>query len=132
MDSTDSLDSSIVLDNLYFKVPGATAPDDRAFQVSTALVATAVLQPALQGNYRLMNLAFDSRTILVNKNTVGTDAVAIAKFAPIVAGDLSVRLAVKVSGGVNLETSNANFYASEVSVVSVKNPAGEELAAGLG
>lgn len=132
MDSTDSLDSSIVLDNLYFKVPGATAPDDRAFQVSTALVATAVFQPALQGNYRLMNLAFDSRTILVNKNTVGTDAVAIAKFAPIVAGDLSVRLAVKVSGGVNLETSNANLYASEVSVVSVKNAAGEELALDTG
>ena len=131
-DSTDSIDTAVALEALYLKVPGATADDDQVVKFNTLRLPTATFTYAVQGNTRLMNLAFTSDALLVNKNTKDATGAVVDKFAPVTAGSYSVRLGVRVSGSVNLELADTNVFASEVTVISVKDEDGIELALGTG
>lgn len=127
LDSTDSIDTAIGLTNLYLRVPGATAADADAelIQFSTDRLPLATFTYAVQGNYRMMNLQFSSDSLLLNaKTTKQVDGVASVLLKAIVDGELSIRLGVKVSGGVNLELAETNLYSAQVVVKRVTNKDG--------
>lgn len=131
LDSTDSIDTAINLVNLFLRVPGATAADADAelIQFSTDRLPLATFTYAVQGNYRMMNLQFSSDSLLLNaKTTKQVDGTASALLKAIVDGELSIRLGVKVSGGVNLELAETNLYAADVVVKRVTNKDGVVIA----
>ena len=131
-DTSDSIDTAVALEALYVKVPGATAADDRVVKFNTLRLPTATFTYSVQGNYRLMTLNFTTESLLINSATKDVANAAVSKFAPIVAGNYSVRLGVQVSGSVNLELADTTAFASEVVVVRVSDADGNELPLGSG
>lgn len=121
-DTTDSIDTAVTLAALYLKVSDGTTTEVVKF--NTNRLPTSVFNYAVQGNYRVMNLAFSSKSLLVGKSTTQVDGSASTLLAPVVSGDFAVRLAVNVSGSVNLELADTMVYASNVTVVSVTDKDG--------
>lgn len=121
LDSTDSIDTAIVLKKLYMK-----AGDD-VIGFNTDRLATAVFTYAMQGNYRQMNLAFTTSSLLVTKDSKLVDGTALADLAPITVGEFAVRLGVSVSGSVNLETATTNIFSSTLTVSRVSDKDGNDL-----
>lgn len=128
LDSTDSIDTALSLTAIYVKLPGATAADDEAIRFSTDRLPLSTFTYAVQGNYRMMNLQFSTESLLVNEKIKQVDNTASVKLAPLVAGEYSVRLGIKVSGSVNLELAETNVFSGDVVVTRVTNKDGVVLA----
>lgn len=124
-DTSDSIDTSIVLKNLFMTVGSGT--DIEVVKFGTQAAPTAVFNYAVQGNYRMMNLSFTSDTLHVSQITTKADGSASAVLAPVVAGKYSVRLSVQVSGSVNCELGDTSIFASDVSVARVTDQDGNVL-----
>jgi len=129
-DTTDSIDTAINLGALYMKLgSGASA---EAIKFNTARLPLATFTYSVQGNYRLMQLAFSSSSLQINAKTKMVSGADSTILAPLVAGEYSVRLGVSVSGSVNLELADTTLFASEISVVSVTDKDGNVLALNAG
>lgn len=125
LDSTDALDAAVALENLYIKIgSGANA---EALKFGTIRLPLSQFTYSVQNNYRMMNLAFESKSLMVSPKTTQADGTASVILAPIVTGEYVVRLSVKVSGSVNLETAETSLFASEVQVVSIKDKDGNNI-----
>lgn len=120
-DNTEQLDAAIRLKNLYMQVGGAASTEVVKFDVSQSF--GAVFNAAPQGDSRAMQVNIDAK-LNINKGTKLASGGALVALQPVVTGDFMVRLAVRVSGGVNLDFSDTNLMAGEVSVVSVTDSAG--------
>jgi len=127
-DTTDSIDTSVVLAALYLQV--GTGADADVIKFNTARLPTAVFNYAVQGNYRQMNLAFDNGSLMIAPDTKTTASKALADtvLADIATGEYTVRLHVSVSGSVNLELADTSLFASDVSVVRVTDKDGAVMA----
>jgi len=131
-DTTDSIDTAITLAAIYMQLgAGATA---EVIPFATQRLPLAVFTYSVQQNYRLMNVQFTTKSLLVNANTKDVTGAASAILAPVIAGDFQVRLGISVSGGVNLELADTSLFASNISVVSVIDNSGAslDLTAGTG
>lgn len=122
MDVTDSIDPAIVLSTIYVKI----GSDILSF--NTQNLPLSAFAPAAQGLQRQMNLAFNTTSLLINKDTKQVDGSALVTLAPVVTGDLIVRLNVNVTGQVNVELADTIVYGNGVDVASVQNNLGELLA----
>lgn len=127
-DTTDSIDTAIALSGLYLQLSNADGSTKEAIKFNTARLPLATFTYSVQGNYRMMNLAFDTNSLLVNKNVKKVDGSASTLLASLVTGEYSVRLAVQVSGSVNLELADTNVFASDVTVAKVTDKDGNVLA----
>lgn len=132
LDSTDAIDTAINLTNLYLRVPGADPLDDdqaELIRFSTDRLPLATFTYAVQGNFRMMNLQFSSDSLLLNAKTAKLDdGSASVLLNSIIAGEYSVRLRAKVSGGVNLELAETNLYTAKVQVARITTKDGVVLA----
>lgn len=126
-DTTDSIDTAITLNRLYMKLGTG-----EVINFQTGRLPLATFTYAIQGNYRQMNLAFNTSSLLINKDTTLVDGSASTILAPLVVGKYSVRLAVSVSGSVNLELANTNVFSSAVTVARVTDVDGNELSMAAG
>jgi hypothetical protein len=127
MDSTDALDSAVALEALYIQIQHATPASVKTVKVNTLRLPTAVFTNTAQGNYRAMSLMFNTESIKLDAATRSVDNVAVPGLALVTSANLTVRLAVQMSGQVNLETSAINLFASAVTVVSVTDSNGIQL-----
>ena len=121
MDTTDSMDTAITLANIYIKV-GADI-----IKFGTQNLPLAVFNAAPQGNYRLMSLAFNTTSLLMNSTSTRIDGSALTVLKDLVDNDYVVRLAVDVTGNANIETGETIVYGNGFSVHSIQNAAGELL-----
>lgn len=123
-DTTDSIDTAVVLKALYMQVGEGLDAD--VIKFNTARLPTATFNYAVQGNYRMMNLAFDNSSLMVNPatTTVAGAALADTVLATVGTGKYTVRLNVSVSGSVNLELADTSLFASDVTVVRVTDEDG--------
>ena len=135
-DTTDSIDTAAALAALYVQLSGTVggAAVNEVLKFNTLRLPTAVMNYSVQGNYRKMSLAFETSSLLVNEKTTDVTGAASALLSTVVAGKYSVRLAVSVSGYINLELADTNVFSSGVSVVSVSDVDGNvlSLTAGVG
>lgn len=132
-DTSDSVDTAVSLEGLYMRLPsGDPAVTDSVLKFNTLRLPTASFTYSVQGNYRLMNLSFTTESLLVNKAVKDVTGAVVAKLAPLVTGEYSVRLGVQVSGSVNLELADTTAFASSVVVVRVTDKDGNELALDVG
>jgi hypothetical protein len=131
MDLTDTLDTGSVLENIYVRVGGVVGgPTPRIGDVLKFNVTNLPLSNftnAIQGSYRLMLLNFQTSSMLINKNTKNNDGSALIDLISVVTNDLIVRLAINVTGSINIETAETVLYGNPISVASVQNAAGELL-----
>jgi hypothetical protein len=129
LDTTDSIDTAIALATLYMKISGTVGGNavTEVLSFQTSRLPLATMTYSVQNNYRLMNLAFNTNSLLVGKDTKKVDGSASALLAPVVSGSFSVRLGVQVGGSVNLELADTSLFSSNVSVVSVQDQDGNFL-----
>lgn len=128
MDMTDSIDPAINLQAAYLR-----AGDD-VVQFNVNNLPLSNFTYTSQNNYRVMTLNFDTTSVMLTKTTKNVDGSALVDLAAIVTGDLIVRLALTMSGQINIETGDCGVYSNHVGVHSVQNAAGEllDLASGPG
>ena len=121
MDMTDTLDPTIVLQNVYAKV-GA---DTLKFAVNN--LPTANFTYSTQGNFRLETLAFSTKSISINKLTKNIDGSDLADLSSVVTNDLFVRLEVVVTGTTNIETGETQVFGNHMAVASITDASGNSL-----
>lgn len=122
MDLTDSLDPTVRLTYLYARV-GA---DVISFDVTA--IPTANFVYAVQGNYRDMNLNFNTTSVLITKKTKQHDGSALVDLNAIVTNDYIVRLKIIMSGQVNIQTGRMQVWGNEISVSSIQDSNGNNIA----
>lgn len=125
LDSTDAIDTAIGLDNLYLQV--GTGSSAEVFKFATRRLPLATFNYAPQGNYRTMLLNFSTQSLKLDGNSTKVDGSTSTELALLKTGNYTVRLGVYVSGQVNCELGDTSLMASKVSVVSVRNAAGEAI-----
>jgi len=122
MDVTDSIEPSIQLQYVYVQV----GTDVLKFDCSNLPLSEFVA--ATQNNYRVMQLNFETSSVLLNKDTINADGSALDAAGPLAslaANDLIVRLSLNLSGSVNIELGDTQVFGNMVDVFSVQNNAGE-------
>lgn len=131
LDSTDALDSAVDLSSLYLRVQNAGATVKEIFKFNTNNLPTSNFVVAQQGNYRQLNLNFDTVDLMLDTNTKKVDGAASSLLGAAL-GVYTVRLAVSVSGSINQETGDTNLMVGEVSVRRITDAAGEEISTTAG
>ena len=121
MDPSDSIDPAITLKNVYVSV----GTDTLVFP--TLNLPLSAFAAATQGNYRQMNIAFRTDTLMLNATSTNVAGGALTQLASIATNNLLVRLHVEVYGYVNVETGETTLTASNLSVVSVQDANGNTL-----
>lgn len=126
MDVTDSIENAIQLQYVYVQV-GADplTADVLKFDVSNLPLSEFVA--ATQNNYRVMQLNFETNSVLINKDTKQADGSALSILDGVVTNDLMVRLNINLSGSVNTELGDTQVFGNAADVFSVQNNAGEML-----
>lgn len=122
MDSTDAIDPAVQLASLYMSI------GTEVFKFGTVAQMTAAnFTYAVQGNYRQMNLHFDTNNLPINKNSkliTGADSVALKALIDL---ECSVKLSVLVSGSVNLELADTSLISGDIGVYEIRDKAGNVL-----
>jgi hypothetical protein len=121
MDNTDTLDTFLNLKNVYVKF-GA---DVLRFNVTNLPLANFTY--ATQNNYRVMQLNFETTSVLINAGTKQVDGSALVDLAGVVTGNLIVRVELKMTGSVNIETGKTSLYGNAVATHVVLDSAGNQL-----
>ena len=122
MDRTDGLDRSISLQNIYIKV-GA---DVLSYNVSNLATANFLASP--QENYKRHNLAFNSHSLVVNKDKKRADNTALVELADVVTENLILQIKVSMTGSVNIEEGGLVVFGNSVKIEKAFDQNGVELA----
>jgi len=130
MDSTDSVDSRVVLEKLYLSF----SDTEPSVGFSTQFMPRNTFMKSVEGNYREMNLQFSTKGLRLNKDSRAIDGTTPAVFAPIVANDWTVFLSTTVNGVLNTEFGTLQTQAFPVTVERIEDNAGNaiSLSAGAG
>lgn len=120
-DSTDSIDTAVALEAIYVLI------GDSVVKFNTLRLPTATFTYAVQGNYRMMNLAFTTDSLLIDKDTKDVAGATLAELAGITTAEAEVRVSVSISGSVNLELADTTVFASDMAVFSVTDNTGVKL-----
>lgn len=132
-DTSDAVDTAPALKSVVLKV--TVGGDTDVFKVDVTSFATSNFVGSVQGQHRLMNLNFDTRDVMFNKNTKRADGSAPVALANIASQDVIVYLRLNMSGSIDLQTATTSVFGNLVEVVAVKDSAGQPLsltAAGVG
>lgn len=129
-DITDSLEPAVSLTTVYVKVTVGADSDVLAFDVRGNREVNFV-NPS-QGWARQMNLAFNTNTLVINKNKTKLDGSALVALAPVVAGDYIVNLSAYMTGQVDLEEATLEVNANRLGVFSVRDASGTLLSTAAG
>lgn len=120
MDPSDSIDpGGLRLRNVYAKI------GDNVLKFVTKDLPLAVFHAAPQGVHRLMNLNFTTDTIMLNKDTTRYNGAALdGALAGVVSGDYIVRVAISVTGNIDVQKGDTHLMASSIRVVQVQDEDG--------
>lgn len=125
MDHTDSVDTAVVLKAVYLKVGSGAGAEVLKF--NTERFPFAPFHYAVTGDYRRMDLQFNTQDLRINNATVLHSGLPSVLLKDIVDGKYNLRLGVDVTGNINLQTAETRVWASEVDVVGLYNVDGEKV-----
>lgn len=126
LDSTDALDPNVVLDALYMSFGSGTDVEVIKFAGLTQVLGTTFVA-APQGNARVSMLNYVTDSLPITKLTKLADGSASVLLADLIAAGASIKLAVSVSGNINLQTAETSVIAGKVKIAEVKNAQGQPL-----
>lgn len=132
LDTSDAIDTAPLLKNIYIKVGTGGTADVIRYNVTG--LPTNNFVSAVQGQHRQMNLNFTSQHVMLNKETKTASNGNLNHLADIVTDDVIVYLRVNMTGNLNLQYADTEVYGNSVTVVAVKDAAGNamSLTAGTG
>lgn len=131
LDASDSIEPSVSLKNLALKLVSADGTKKQAFDVNTDGYPYSTFNLSVQNNTRMMVLNFDANELVITKNQVALSAEKDL-LDPLAAGaGYEVRLAISVSGNINLQFGNTSLYTNKVRVTSVRSD-GQDLSLATG
>lgn len=120
-DMTDTLEPAVVLTAIYVQV------GDDVIKFNTSGLPYANFGYAVQENYRMMNMNFSTKSVLVNGSTTRVDGAPLVDLAGVATNDLIVRLSIDLTGKVNIETGETVVYGNGIEVYTVQDAAGDLL-----
>lgn len=122
MNNTDSLDPYFLLKTVYAKV------GDDVLEINTRDLPLNNYIISGQNNYRVQNLNFTTKSVLLNEKSVTvTNGELTGALALIKAQKLAVRLELAVTGNVNIETAKLETFGNKFRVSTIVNEKGERL-----
>lgn len=127
-DNQDAVDSAIRLETLAVS-QGAGKPGI-VFDVSR--FPGNQFQRSLSGNYREMNLNFETNGLVIDANTKAVDGTAIASLAVVATGNYTVFVHVGVNGKFNTEKGNGSLTSTTLSVYAIYDVNGNAVALNAG
>ena len=129
LDMTDSLDPSIVLQNIYVSVTGTVGGTTHTDVISfnTGNLQLSTFNQSVQNNYRDMVLNFSTTSLMMNNTSLQNSGAALSVLAPIVTDNVIVRLSANVTGMVNIERGDTTVYGNQIGVHSVQDNSGNQL-----
>lgn len=122
LDQSDAIDPAVRLKNVFVKI-GANV-----LKFSTLNLPLSNFVAAPQGNHRLMNLAFTSDSVLINKDTKRADGSNLTgPLLAAVTSDYIVRVSLSMGGSVNLELGDTVVFGNLMATASIQNADGDHL-----
>jgi hypothetical protein len=121
MDQTDTIEPSVVLNTVYVKIGG----DVLAIPTGNLPFSNFIAAP--QGLNKNHNLNFETRSVLINRNTRQANGSALVSLKPIVDNNWIVRLNLGLNGVLNVEFGSATVYGNNISAYNIRNSTGDEL-----
>lgn len=119
LDITDAIDTAVTLQALYLQITNVAGTVTEVIKLNTGDLPFSAYNYQQQDNFRNMVLGFNSESLQINKNTKKADGTASTLLAALVAADAAVRLGVRATGTVNLQTANNVVDATIPRVVRV-------------
>ena len=124
-DNTDSLDRTIILQNVYFNI------DTDSFKVDVSQMAGSNFVPNPQDHNKDMILNFNHGQIVINTKSTKTSKGADSDVLTDLPTDHTITLSVVINGSANTQYGDVVLYgnlpASGVKIVSIRNAAGNLL-----
>ncbi len=138
MDVTDSIEPALNLENIYVQfqttVSGTTYTDIVKFSVKELPYSNFIYNP--QQNYRIMQLAFRTSSLLMNQNVTTVDGTAPTNpfLQALISGGYALRMDSEVTGNVNIEIGDTVVYGNSISLNSLVDANGNpiDLTSGVG
>lgn len=113
-DESDAVDSAVKLSAIYVELAkGAVV------KFNTKNTPTAAFNYSVQGNVRTLQLAFNTDTLNLTKNTKLVDGTALPASLLTAIGDNIARLSVGVFGSINQQQGDTSLTASDFGVAKV-------------
>lgn len=136
LDSTDSLDPRLFIENTYLANPwdNAGTPAVDVFKFNVSRLPRSGFVSSIEGSGRELTLNFPSNAIIIDAATLTVDGVAPGSLTDIATGDLSVRLGVNLSGNAHAEFGTVQVISAPVTVIDIIDVDGKAIAkdAGVG
>lgn len=123
IDNTDAIDARIQLDAIYLQANAG----DPGVRFPTSSLPRNTFVKTVEGNYKEMELRFDSEDIVIDGNTVAVDGSTVSEFALIASGGYTVRLSVSLSGKAQVEFGNVKVWASSIEVAGITDDTGADV-----
>ena len=123
MDVTDTIDTGVVLENIYVKF----GDDVVRFGVANLHQSNFTEMP--QGMSMTMMLMFKTTSLMINRNSVRNDGSALVSLAGAVNGDYKFRIATTISGTIRLDSGTMEVLPSRFSVAKIVDTAGNAVPA---
>lgn len=136
LDSTDAIDPRLAIENVYLvnEWDNAGVPAFDVLKFNTIRLPRSGFVASHEGSGRELTLNFRSDSILLDVTTLNVDGSVPATLADVIAGNLSVRLAVNVTGNAHVEFGTVQTIAAPVTVIDIIDIDGNAIAkdAGVG
>lgn len=126
LDTTDAIDPNVVLSDLYMSLGSGASAEVIEFSGLTQVMGTAFVASP-QGNTRQSMLNFVTDSLPITAATKLADGAASVILKDLIAAGASVKLAVTVSGNVNLQTAETSIIAGKIKVAEIKDAQGQVL-----
>jgi hypothetical protein len=127
LDINDAIDKGAKIAALYLQ----TATGKPAIKFSTGSIPRASWVKSPEGSYRDLVLSFDS-FLRFDKDTVAVDGTAVSELAAIVGSNRTAVFDVKIKGDMNVETGNTSTMAFPITLRSLKDENGLDIATDSG
>jgi hypothetical protein len=124
-DETDAVDSAAKLAAIYVKLA-----DGDVVKFKTNSTPTSSFNNSIQGNQRVLQLAFSTSTLQLAGTTKQVDGTDLTGKATL--GTNSVRLSVSVYGNINQQQGDTQLQAMSVDLVKVIDDSGNQLSTSAG
>lgn len=132
-DSQDTLDTAVVLKDLYLQVTKPAAGGDPAvnevIKFDVSALPTSVFVNDQQSNQRGMVVNFTTKDLQINKNVKTVGGSASVVLASVISGGWEVRLTVDVNGRVGLWNGEIRLSETGIRVDRILNASGQVYAA---
>lgn len=113
MDDKDSLDSRVAVRNIYMKA------GEQYVKFDTHMLYTSGFYKSIEGNMRKMTLSFDNNSFLLSDVVKSVDGKEVELFKNIVDAGYDVRLQIRLSGTIQVDSSFVEITALPVRIAQI-------------